>query len=189
MSAVQKDRTCKGKTYNLVRKHTKPSAEENGWQWLTRDFMESDAFRTLSGNAHRALFRILIEHVSHAALCNGRLIVTHTQFIEYGVTGEYVADATGELEFKGIIRVQRGKAGDGTSHPNTYRLTFTGDHEGAPATNEWRRCTMAMAKAWSTTVRKQQAEQRGKLGRKKKTPLRTSEMSPLRSSEMRKVSR
>ncbi|WP_287250013.1 hypothetical protein [Mesorhizobium sp.] len=95
---------------------------------MTRDFMESDAFRSLSGNAHRALFQILIEHVSHAALCNGRLIVTHTQFIEYGVTGEYVADATGELEFKGIIRVQRGKAGDGTSHPNTYRLTFTGDY-------------------------------------------------------------
>ncbi|MER8793944.1 hypothetical protein NKH75_07015 [Mesorhizobium sp. M0984] len=188
MSAVQKDRTCKGKTYNLVRKHTKPPADQNGWQWLTQDFMESDALRTLSGNAFRAFFRIAIEHVSHGALRNGRLIVTHTQFIEYGVTGEYVADAIGELEFKGILRVQRGKAGDGTSHPNTYRLTLTGDYEGAPATNEWQRCTVAMAKEWSTTVRKKLADQRGKLGRKKKPSLRTSEMSPLRNPEMREAS-
>ncbi|RUX97252.1 MULTISPECIES: hypothetical protein [unclassified Mesorhizobium] len=188
MSASQKDRTTRGKTYNLVRKRTKPPIDENGWQALTADFMESDAFRTLSGNAYRALFRLMIEHVSHGALSNGRLVVTHTQFIDYGVTGEYVADATGELEFKGIVRVKRGKAGDGTSHPNTYRLTFTGDFEGAAATNEWRRFTMAKAKEWSTTVRKQLAEQRGKLGRKKKTSLRNPEMPPLGNSEMREAS-
>jgi hypothetical protein len=182
-----RSRTTAGKTYNLVRKHTKPPADQNGWGWLTRDFMESTAFRSLSPNASRALFRILIEHVSHGALHNGKLIVRHPQFIEHGVTGEYVADALDELEFKGVIRINRGRGGAGMSHPNLYRLTFTGDFEGAPATNEWQRCTAEKAKVWSETVRNLKAERRSKVGRKKNSPLRDSEIRPLRDSEIRRV--
>ena len=183
-----KSRTTPGKTYNLVRKHTKPPEDEGGWQWLTRDLLESVAFRTLSTNANRTLFRLVVENIAHGSLHNGKLIVTHPQFIEYGVTGEYVADAIDELEFKGLIRVRRGRAGAGTSHPNIYRLTWLGDHEGARPTNEWKRCDLARAKAWSETVRQQMQNSRAKVGRKRKSPLRNSEMPPLREPEIRKAS-
>lgn len=182
-----KSRTSRGKTYNLVMKHNKPPADQNGWSWFTVDYMSSVAFRTLSINASRAIVRLVIEHCAHGGLHNGQLIVTHQQFKEHGVSGEYVADAIDELVFKGLIRVRRGRAGAGTSHPNVYRLTWLGDHEGAPPTNEWMRCTEAMAATWASTIRKQQADRRGKVGRKKKTPLRNSEIRPLRDSEIRRV--
>lgn len=182
-----RSKTYKSKQYQLVRKHTKPPTDQNGWQWLTSDLLYSPAVRTLSLNAHRAFMRLCLENVAHGSLHNGKLIVTHQQFIEYGVTGEYVADAIDELEFKGLIRVKRGRGGLGTSHPNLYRLTFLGDWEGAPATNDWKRFTMAAAKAWSETIRKQVAEARCQVGRKKKTPLREPEISPLREPEIRKV--
>lgn len=183
-----RSRTARSKTYQLVRKHTKPPTDENGWQWFTTDLLASPAVRTLSSNALKALLRLAIENVAHGSLHNGKLIVTHEQFIDYGVTGEYVADAIDELEFKGLVRIKRGRAGIGTAHPNRYRLTFLGDHEGAAATKDWKRCTMATAKMWSETVRKQMAEARSQVGRKKKSPLRTPEISPLRIPEIRQAS-
>jgi hypothetical protein len=126
----------------------------------------------------RAFFRIVIEHTSHAALENGKLIVTHPQFVSYGVTGEYVADALDELEYKGLVKVRRGRAGSGVAHPNRFTLTFVGDHEGAPPTDEWKRCTAERCRKWSETDRKIAADKRGRVGRKKKVPLRNSEIPP-----------
>lgn len=180
-------RTSRGKTYNMVMKHNKPPADQNGWSWFTVDFMSSVAFRSLSVNASRAIMRLVIEHCAHGGLHNGQLIVTHQQFKAYGVSGEYVADAIDELAFKGLVRIRRGRAGAGTSHPNVYRLTWLGDREGAPPTNEWMRCTEAVANTWSVTIRKQQADKRGAVGRKKKTPLRKPEIRPLREPEIRRA--
>lgn len=182
-----KSRTSRGKTYNQVRRNTKPPGDQGGWGWITLEMLESPAFTTLSHNARKALFRIVIENISHASLHNGKLIVTHSQFIYYGVTGEYVGDAIDELDFKGWLRVRRGRAGVGSAHPNTYRLTFLGDYEGAAPTNEWRRCTLAKAKEWNGSARKKAADIRGRVGRKKKNPLRDSEIRPLRVSEIRRL--
>ncbi|MBB4239253.1 hypothetical protein GGD57_005874 [Rhizobium esperanzae] len=166
-----KSRTSAGKTRAMVRKHTAPpGGSDDGslrWQWLTIQLLESPAFTTLSPNACRAFFRIVIEHTSHAALENGKLVVTHPQFVSYGVTGEYVADALDELEYKGLIKVARGRAGSGVAHPNRFTLTFVDDHEGAPATDEWKRCTAENCRKWSETDRKLAADKRGRLGRKK----------------------
>ena len=185
-------RTSAGKTRSLVRKHTAPpSASDDGslrWQWLTIQLLESPAFTSLSANASRAFFRIIIEHTAHAALANGRLVVTHPQFVSYGVTGEYVADALDELAYKGLIKVRRGRAGSGVAHPNLFTLTFVGDHEGAPPTNDWRRCTAERCRKWSELDRQLAAAKRGRVGRKKKTPLRDPEISPLRDPEIRRAS-
>lgn len=190
-----KSRTYHSKRRNLVRKHTAPPkcdaadiGAQHRWQWLTVELLNSEAFKSLSGNGSKAFFRLVIEHALHAALENGKLIVTHDQFIEYGVTGEYVADALDELEYKGLIKIKRGRAGSGTSHPSLYTLTFTGTFEGIAATNEWRSCTAEKCKHWSKVVRKQRAADRAKVGRKKKSPLRVSEIPPLRNSEIRRVS-
>ncbi len=193
-NARDKSRTSGGKTFNMIKKNTsppKPTRDGGGpvqrWQWLTIELMESDAFRTLSSNATKAFFRIIIEHTSHGAMQNGQLIVTHQQFSEYGVTREYVADALDELAYKGLIKIRRGRAGAGTAHPNRYTLTFVGDCEGAAPTNEWRRCTVEICLNWSQVERKLAAAKREKIGRKKQTPLRDSEIPPLRDSEIRRA--
>ncbi|MEK1861201.1 MAG: hypothetical protein AAAC49_05325 [Rhizobium leguminosarum] len=187
-----KSRTSQGKTRAMVRKHTAPPrGTDDGslrWQWFTIQLLESAAFTTLSANACRAFFRIVIEHTSHAALENGKLVVTHPQFVSYGVTGEYVADAIDELEYKGLIKVRRGRAGSGVAHPNRFTLTFVGDHEGAPPTDERKRCTTERCRKWSETDRKIAADKRGRVGRKKKIPLRNPEIPPLRDSEIRRAS-
>jgi hypothetical protein len=180
-----KSRTSGGKTYTLVRKHTKAPDDQGGWGWLTREMLESPAFCTLSINASKALFRILVENIAHGSLHNGKLIVTHSQFIGYGVTGDHVGDALDELAFKGWLRFRRGRAGTGTSHPNIYRLTFLGDYEGAAATNEWRKCTVATAREWTKVFRTKAAATRNRVGRKKKSPLRDHEIRPLRDHEIR----
>lgn len=190
-----KSRTSGGKRFNMVRRHTAPPRVDTGdldakqrWQWLTIEVMESPAFRTLSANAFKCFFRLLIEHTAQAALRNGKLIVTHPQFVEYGVTGEYVADAIDELNYKGLVNIQRGRSGAGTAHPNVYTLTFVGDWEGAPPTHEWRRCTMDRCRRWSDVDRKVAADKRSKVGRKKNSSLRSSEIRPLRDSEIRRAS-
>ncbi|MDF0695491.1 hypothetical protein PYR71_02990 [Rhizobium sp. MC63] len=153
------------------RKHTAPpSGSDDGrlrWQWLTIQLLESPAFTSLSANASRAFFRIIVEHTAHAALANGRLVVTHPQFVSYGVTGEYVADALDELDYKGLVKVRCGRAGSGVAHPNIFTLTFVGDHEGAPPTHDWRRCTAERCRRWSEIDRKLAADERGRVGRKK----------------------
>lgn len=162
-----KSRTSGGKTFNLIKRYTSPPKPGKGnadagqrWQWLTWELINSPAFRTLSGNALKAFFCIILEHIAHGAFANGKLIITHQQFREYGVTGEYIADAIDELEYKGFIKITRGRAGAGTAHPNRYRLTFVGDYEGAPPTNEWKRCTAERCEKWLAEDRKRMREGR-----------------------------
>jgi len=190
-----KSRTSPGKTRSLVIKHTRPPTSDEigadgkqGWLWLTIQMLESPAYRTLSGNAMKAFARILIEHRAHGGFENGKLTVTHQDFIEYGVSRGYVGDAVDELEYKGLIRVKRGRSGAGTPHASIYTLTYVGDYEGAPPTNDWRNCTMERCKKWSDIDRKRAEEKRAKLGRKKKTPVRDSVILPVRDSVILKVS-
>lgn len=190
-----KSKTTAGKTRNLARKHTSPPRLDDGapdslnrWQWLTVELLESSAFRALTGNALKAFFRILIEHTAHAALENGKLIVTHAQFEEYGVTADYIGDAIDELEYKWLIKIKRGRSGAGTAHPNIYTLTFVGDHQGAPATNEWRQCSTERCVQWAKIDRKIAADRRSKVGRMKKTSPRDSGIRPPRNSGIRRVS-
>ncbi|MBZ9926808.1 hypothetical protein [Mesorhizobium sp. BR1-1-4] len=180
-------RTERGKRFSLVKKHTQPPTDQGGWMAETRDFLESSAYRTLSTNARRALDRLKIEHIGHGRTNNGKLIVTHEQFISYGVTAEYVGDALDELDFKGLLKINRGRAGNGTAHPNVFRLTFDGDFEGAAATNDWRRCTDDHAKQWVESVRDQRKAKRAGVGRKRKPSLGVSETPPLRIPEVRRA--
>ena len=166
-----KSRTEAGKTASLVRRHTRPPDDQGGWMAITRDFLESAAYRSLSVNARKCLDRLIIEHIGHNRTENGRLIVTHEQFIDYGVTLDLIADALDELSYKGLVVAERGKAGNGTSHPTVFTLTFDGSYDGAPASNQWKKFTMAEARLWSEVVRKQRAAVRAKVGRKKKSPL------------------
>ncbi|MHA6686891.1 hypothetical protein [Mesorhizobium sp. A556] len=170
-----------------MKKHTRPPEDQGGWFGISLALLESPAYRTLSLNARRAFDRLLIEHIGHGRLENGRLTVTHEQFIDYGVTLDLIADALDEMIYKGLLRAERGKAGNGTAHPTVFTLTFDGIYDGASASNEWKKFTMAEARLWSEAVRKQKAEMRAKVGRKKKSSLGDVQIPPLGDFQIRRL--
>jgi uncharacterized protein with NRDE domain len=180
-----KSRTERGKRQSMVSKNTQPPKDQGGWMAISRDLMESPAWRTLSVNARKSLDRLIVEHIGHGRRMNGELIATHDQFIDYGVTCDFVADALEELAYKGLIKMRKGRAGNGTAHPTVYTLTMDGTFDGLPATNEWKKFTQAEAKLWSEVVRKQKAEERAKIGRKRKSSLGNSQVRPLGKSQIR----
>ena len=105
--------------------------------------LESPAFRALSRSAHMALARIELEFIYHGGnpMENGRLIVTHEQFRDYGIEKDAVAPALRELEALGFIEIVRaGAAGnEREKRSNVFRLTYlpSGTAPG-DGTHEWR---------------------------------------------------
>jgi hypothetical protein len=149
------------------------------WIWVTEELIFSPAFTSLSANASRAIWRIIGEYLKVGRKDNGQLIVTHPDFIAYGVTGRLVADAIDELVYKGLIRVKRGKAADGTAHPSLYRLTFFGDHEASSPTNDWKAIGKEEVAQWDKVRAAKAFERSTKAGRKKKTSIHESEIAHL----------
>ncbi|MBW3097730.1 hypothetical protein [Pseudohoeflea coraliihabitans] len=125
---------------------TPPRGES--WIWLTFSFLDSVAFGALSRSAIMALMRLLLEHMAHAGTMNGRLVVTHRQFADYGIRQASVAGAIRELEYFGFIDVERGRAYRGQREPSIFRLTCYADHMGAPATNRWKAVTSKHVENW-----------------------------------------
>ena len=116
--------------------------------WLTRSFLESVAYRSLSGSALQCLARIMIEQMAHSGTENGNLTSTYDQIAEHGVRRPSIAEAIRELAFYGFIRVKKGFAYRGEHTPSKYRLTWLPLPDGSPATNEWKAITTDHAKAW-----------------------------------------
>jgi hypothetical protein len=114
------------------------------WVWMTSEMLSSEALKSLSGNAHKVLARICIEHMAHAGLENGRLKVTYSDFQAYGIPKRAIPYAIKEVTAAGFARVtQPGRrvCGADKGAAAQYRLTWLsvalpGDH--SPATNEWK---------------------------------------------------
>jgi hypothetical protein len=104
--------------------------------------LESYAWRSLSGEAHLTLHRIEIEHLRHGGKENGDLVVLYDHFLAYvGGHRRGIARALRDLEALGLIRVVRGRAGNGEFRtPSKYRLTYL-PSGGQPPTDEWREIT------------------------------------------------
>ncbi|CAM5766386.1 hypothetical protein LMIY3S_01805 [Labrys miyagiensis] len=126
------------------QKQNSPPGDTN-WLWLTRDMLSSPAFRQLSGNALLIVMRVAVEHLCSGGKENGRLVVTHRDFITYGVSAKAVATSIREAEALGWITVTErgrgGKAGD-YRRPNCFALSWLPTAEGN-ASNAWRRFTSA----------------------------------------------
>jgi hypothetical protein len=113
-------------------------------QWSPRliEMLESPAYRVLTATAHRVISRIEIELGHHGGNDNGRLPVTYSDFIDYGMTRESIAPAIREAEALGFIRVKRGRGGNAdSSTPNLFGLTFSYDRgsRANPPTQDWRK--------------------------------------------------
>jgi hypothetical protein len=128
--------------------------------------LESPAYRTLSLSAHRLLARIEIEMARHGGFDNGKLPVTYTDFIAFGIDRDAVAPAIRECEALGFLEVtERGRGGNAEfRQPNKFRLTFR--HTDAAKsdrcydpTNDWRRiATIEEATNIARQARKSVAE-------------------------------
>jgi hypothetical protein len=103
----------------------------------------------MSVNERRVIDRLLIEHMNHAGTMNGRLRVSHRQFIACGVTKNMVAPAIHGLDGRGLVRIMSAESDGNIRGYHQYRLTFLPADYSKP-TNEWRsfraasRCELAM---------------------------------------------
>lgn len=104
------------------------------------EMLKSPAFRVLSLAGHRIMARVEIELARHGGRGNGQLIVTHANFIAFGIDHKAVAQRIREVEALGLIELtQRGSAGNAQHHvPNMFRLTYLPTDHGQP-TDDWKK--------------------------------------------------
>lgn len=171
-----RSRTSIGKTGKMREKFRSPPRygdKEIGqaWAWFTEELLSSPAFTSLSANAMRVFFRVVVEYLRQGREKNGHLIVTHADFCAQGVSRNLVGDAIDELTYKGLISVSRGRSAEGTPYPNRFRLTYLGDDEGGPWTNDWRKCSQEHADNWPVA--------RDRFKERRRTKIRRKEISPV----------
>ena len=133
------------------RERSRIGPPKEPWAFISLEVMESDAYRSLSINARRAIDRLIIENFRHNRLENGALRVSARQFQEWGVTKDCVTPAIRELEERGLIDVSPGEATGALRPPLIYRLTFYGTLDNPP-TNEWRNWN---SEQWPNTPNRQ----------------------------------
>jgi hypothetical protein len=111
-----------------VTKSKKGAAFKGPWVHTTRDLLMSPAWRALSLSARRVLNRLEIEMMSNggAQSSNGCLIVTYTDFIEYGVRKDSLGSAIREAVALGLVAItEPGRGGNAAFRKATkYRLTY-----------------------------------------------------------------
>ncbi len=122
----------------------------------TIEMLRSPAFRALSLTGHRILARIELELASHGGKDNGKLPITHQNFVQFGIHDHAVGPGIREIEALGFGEVtQRGVAGNADyRRPNMFRLTYrpTDDRR---TTDEWRRIsTVKEARAIAANARR-----------------------------------
>jgi len=142
---VQKGRVSR-KTSRDKKMYGPP--QDESWIWLTTELLCSDAWRLMSINCSKLIFRLLIEHSNHAGRENGRLLSTYQQLQDYGLTRNKIRSVIEEAEFLGLIRHRRGLKVEALNQPNSYRLTFYADDENGFATNEWKSMTKEKIEKW-----------------------------------------
>ena len=114
------------KTSFSPAKAAKAALGNHGFIPHTPELLSSEAWRGRSVNATRILDRLELEHLAHAGRENGFLIVTHQQFVEYGVCKHNVKSGIEENELRGLLIVtnQGSRKGGAKNNPSRYQLTY-----------------------------------------------------------------
>jgi hypothetical protein len=118
------------------------------FQRITREMINSPAWLALiiHHNAAAVVWRLVDEHLAHAATRNGDLQCTYDDFAKYGIRRKSINEAISVAEQLGFVDVIRGQGGRVGKHrtPSKYRLTFEPSADGSPRTNRWatETCTM-----------------------------------------------
>jgi len=135
-----------------IRKSRQPNSPPDGepWVWVTANLLASYAWRAMTVNAKRVLERILLEHMAHAGKENGRLQVTHRQFIEAGVSRDYVGDAIDELAHLRLVKITtRGRGGAGTGHSSRFLLTWFPEKGSRYCDDPWKMVDAVHVQKWN----------------------------------------
>jgi hypothetical protein len=109
-----------------------PSGEP--FVWLTRELLQSEAWRSLGINARRFMDFLMLEHMAHGGKHNGRLKAPHRQLEVHGISARYVSNAIREAEEAGLVIACRG----GMRTATTYQLTWQWLHDGSPPSDDWK---------------------------------------------------
>ena len=134
--------------------------KDEPWVWQQFELVNSPAWRGRSIHAVRLIDALQCDHMAHGGRENGNLMATYDQLVERGISRRLIPDAIAEAQFLGLIAVKRGGNWEGSYQPSTYRLTWLKDHEGRPATNQWKTVTKDAIKEWKKRRRKEAAENR-----------------------------
>lgn len=117
----------------------RPNAIGGNWISYSLLMIESPAQRALSLSAVRVMHRLEVEHMHHGGAENGRLLVTYSQFEEWGLAPNAISPAIRELVALGFIEItEKGCGGNENQRRATrYRLTYVNNKNRALPTNEW----------------------------------------------------
>jgi hypothetical protein len=127
------------KANRLRETRNRPPPYES-WIWLTRELIESEAWRSMSRAARLVVDRVMIEHMAHAGTENGNLVVTYADFVKFGVRRESLPAAIADAAARGLITItEQGRASTGPDRwPSRYVLGWLPLLDGAPALNRWK---------------------------------------------------
>src|SRR5262245_50639346 len=106
--------------------------EGEPWVWLTRELLESAAWRTAPINTRRVVERLIIEHMAHAGTDNGDLVCTYRDFERFGIRHPSVKPAVDDAVNRGLVLItQNGKASPGQDRwPARYALGWLPLYDG-----------------------------------------------------------
>jgi hypothetical protein len=153
----------------MVRRLKRRSAIGEGWISYPLSMLENPAMRTLSLSAVRVMHRLEVEHMHHGGAENGNLIVTHNQFIEWGIAQNAIAPAIRELVALGFAEITEKGCGGNENHrrANRFRLTYVNMKSREQPTHEWRKIeTIEDAERLAARARSEKDNRARDLGRR-----------------------
>jgi hypothetical protein len=138
-----------GRRTRQVSEYLKP---DTPYAPVPAKLLNSPAWQGMSTNTMRVVHRLMLEHCQRGGIENGRLPVTHEDFIAYGCSRNQIAEALTEAQYLGLVRYKRGGRFGEIKKPSMFRLTWLGQLDG-PATNEWKGVTKDMVTTWKAQRR------------------------------------
>lgn len=129
---------------------------EGQFSWRLAEMIEHPVLRVLNQSEHRALLRLEAELARHGGTSNGKLVVTHKQFQEFGVDREAVSPSIRCLVALKIVEITKQGRGGNREYreASEFRLTFRHTDKANP-TDDWRRITsMEEARSLAVDARK-----------------------------------
>ena len=135
---------AKGRSTGIIansrRRKKNGPPQDQPWVWLSRDLLESPAWRALTENGRKVIDRILIEHMAHGGAENGNLPVTYSDFVAHGIRRNSVLPAICETEALGLIERRPGLRARSRfkGSPQRFRIAWLPTSEGEATSSGWR---------------------------------------------------
>jgi hypothetical protein len=145
------------KAYSIRRDKVAGPPQGEPWCWLSRELLQSPAWKRRSIHCARLIDFLMIEHMSHAGLENGNLAAPWRQLAEHGISRRYIKAAIAEaLALKLITVHSGGRRATGEASMSRYGLTFyatrvknaDGNEYWVPPTDAWKRVSDSAAQAY-----------------------------------------